>query len=98
MEIRLSPRHLAMTKISSKMSDKIRSLWKAGHFLSDIRAFLLQSGVHVSDNTIRRHLALRRRTHVTKKPTVLKMNRYYSRVYYLLLSLVYGYIIYNCSR
>ncbi len=65
-----------MTKISLEMSMKIRSLWIVGHHFSDIRTFLMQSGVHVSSDTIRRHCRLRRQTTATKIPSVLKVTGY----------------------
>ncbi len=41
-----------MTKISLEMSMKIRSLWIAGHHFSDIRTFLMQSGVYDSSDVV----------------------------------------------
>ncbi|KAM9470821.1 uncharacterized protein Hap1MRO34_012736 isoform 1-T1 [Clarias gariepinus] len=60
-------------KISHELSLKIRSLWRTGHHFSDIKTFLSQSGIHVSDDTVRRHCRSRRLTPPIKAPTVSKV-------------------------
>lgn len=49
-------------------SDKIKSMWRARHFLTDIRGFLLQSDVCVSDNMITQHC------HRHQNPETKKIN------------------------